>query len=89
MRAVTRQTVGALTRILAILPAVVGLAGCVVYERPMPYYAPTPAYSTTAAPTPTGQTCREYRTTATIDGKPEQLHGTACLQSDGTWQFIH
>jgi hypothetical protein len=89
MSTVIWQTVGALIRMAAIVLAVVSLAGCVVYERPVPYYAPTPAYSTTAPLAPADQTCREYRTAATIDGKPEQLHGTACLQPDGTWQFIH
>jgi hypothetical protein len=89
MRAVRWQTVDVLTRIAAIVLTVAGLAGCVVYERPVPYYPPTPAYTTTTTPTAAGQTCREYRTTATIDGKPEQLNGIACLQPDGTWQFIH
>ena len=28
-------------------------------------------------------------TTATIDGKAQEIHGMACLQPDGTWQFIH
>jgi hypothetical protein len=88
MRVVKRQAVASLTRTLAIVLAVLGLAGCVIYPRPVPYYTPVPAYSV-ATPTPADQTCREYRTTATIDGKPQELHGTACLQSDGTWQFIH
>jgi hypothetical protein len=91
MKAVTRRVVlpGGLPRIAAIALAMVGLAGCVVYEPPVPYFPPTPAYSAPATPAPAEQTCREYRTTATIDGKPQQIHGTACLQPDGTWQFIH
>lgn len=31
--------------------------------------------------------CREYRTTAVIAGKRQQLYGTACRQPDGTWQM--
>ena len=30
--------------------------------------------------------CREYRTTAIIAGKKQQMYGTACRQPDGTWQ---
>lgn len=36
--------------------------------------------------TKNNQTCREYTTTATIDGKAETIKGTACRQSDGTWK---
>ncbi len=35
-----------------------------------------------------GQNCREYKTVATINGKRETLHGTACRQSDGTWKAV-
>lgn len=31
--------------------------------------------------------CREYRTTAVIAGKKQQIFGTACRQPDGTWQI--
>jgi len=31
--------------------------------------------------------CREYRTTANIAGKKQQLYGTACRQKDGTWKI--
>lgn len=34
------------------------------------------------------QTCRQYTTTATIDGKAETIKGTACKRSDGTWQPV-
>ena len=30
--------------------------------------------------------CRDYRTTATIEGRQQQLYGTACRQPDGSWQ---
>jgi len=83
MRTLTRRfgLPGGLRRVAAITVAMVGLSGCVVYEHPVPYTAP-------AAATPVEQTCREYRTTATIDGTTQQLLGTACLQPDGTWRFI-
>ncbi len=47
-------------------------------------------YTVTPAPTYTAknnQTCRPYTTTATIDGKAETINGTACKQSNGTWQI--
>ena len=31
--------------------------------------------------------CREYRTTANIGGKMQQIYGTACRQPDGSWQI--
>jgi surface antigen len=32
--------------------------------------------------------CREYRTTAMIAGKRQQMYGTACRQPDGSWKMI-
>jgi surface antigen len=32
--------------------------------------------------------CRDYRTTATIEGRQQQLYGTACRQPDGSWQRV-
>jgi surface antigen len=32
------------------------------------------------------QYCREYRTTAIVAGKRQQMYGTACRQPDGSWQ---
>jgi surface antigen len=34
------------------------------------------------------QYCREYRSTAVIAGKRQQMYGTACRQPDGTWQTV-
>lgn len=34
------------------------------------------------------QYCREYRTTADIAGKQQQMYGTACRQPDGTWKAV-
>src|SRR5579872_3700182 len=32
------------------------------------------------------QYCREYRSTANVAGKKQQVYGTACRQPDGSWQ---
>jgi surface antigen len=41
---------------------------------------PTKTYYSDSRP------CREYTTEAWIDGRQETVYGTACRQSDGTWQ---
>lgn len=33
--------------------------------------------------------CREYRTTAIVAGKEQQVYGTACRQPDGSWKVIN
>lgn len=35
-----------------------------------------------------GRYCREYTALATIGDRHEQVHGTACLQPDGSWQLV-
>lgn len=40
---------------------------------------PTHTYESTSGP------CREYVMDAQINGRPEQIRGTACRQSDGSW----
>lgn len=35
-----------------------------------------------------GQYCREYQHTITVDGKQERGHGTACRQPDGSWKIV-
>ncbi len=42
---------------------------------------PIRTYQTTS-----GTYCREYLQSVTIDGKPEQVIGTACRQPDGSWK---
>lgn len=32
--------------------------------------------------------CREYRTTADIGGRQQQIYGTACRQPDGSWKNV-
>ena len=34
------------------------------------------------------QYCREYRSTANVAGKKQQVYGTACRQPDGTWKMV-
>jgi len=34
----------------------------------------------------TGQPCRDYTSTAVIDGQEQVINGTACRQADGTWE---
>lgn len=38
--------------------------------------------------TQSGQYCREYKQTIYVDGRQETGYGTACKQSDGTWQIV-
>jgi hypothetical protein len=82
----------------------VPLAGPPAYYYPPPaYYAPPAYYYPPPAPAPAyaappyqaggeqtqGQTCREYQSTTTIDGRPQATYGTACLQPDGTWRIVN
>jgi hypothetical protein len=73
-----------------------------IYGPPVAYapgsYYPEPAGAPSATVTPANpqsgsaagmQPCREYQTTTTIDGTPQQSHGTACLQPDGTWRLMN
>ncbi len=36
-----------------------------------------------------GQPCREFSQTIYVDGEYEEIEGTACRQSDGTWQPVN
>jgi surface antigen len=47
------------------------------------YFTPTRTY--TGA---NGQPCRDYTQTVLIEGREEQVHGTACREPDGTWRII-
>jgi surface antigen len=50
--------------------------------------------NTTYTVTPTknfdqsGEYCREYQTTVTVDGKAQKAYGTACRQPDGAWHMV-
>jgi hypothetical protein len=72
----------------------------VVYVPPPPpvVYAPPPAqvvYAPSVNAVPTrdfqdgeGRYCREYQRTAIIDGREQQVYGTACLMPDGAWRIV-
>ena len=45
-------------------------------------YTPTRTYQSQ-----TGQYCREYSETVTIDGQRREAYGTACRQPDGSWKI--
>ena len=71
----------------------------VVYGPPPPprvVYAPAPVvYAPQVAAVPTrdfrddeGRYCREYQRTAIIDGREQQIYGTACLMPDGAWRIV-
>lgn len=54
---------------------------------------PDSGNSGTVSPTRTyqsesGQYCREYHSTVTIDGEENKSYGTACRQPDGTWKIM-
>jgi surface antigen len=36
-----------------------------------------------------GETCRDYQANAAINGQWQQVHGTACLQPDGSWRIVN
>ena len=37
---------------------------------------------------PSGQYCREFQQTVTVQGQTENAYGTACRQPDGSWQVV-
>jgi surface antigen len=55
----------------------------------------SPTYGTQYQVTPirqyaaNGTTCREYTANAAIDGRWQQVRGTACLQPDGSWRMVN
>jgi hypothetical protein len=63
---------------------------------PQTFYYPPPASAepATDGPTASGPSggdgyCREYQTTARINGVMQPTYGTACLQPDGTWRIVN
>ncbi len=54
---------------------------------------PDNRHSGTVTPTRTyrrssGEQCREFQQTVSIDGRSERAYGTACRQADGSWKII-
>lgn len=66
----------------------------VIYVTPPPppaYMTPAPpvAYQTLpGGPLADNRQCREYQSTAVVNGRRVQSYGTACLQPDGSWQIV-
>lgn len=58
-----------------------------VYGGPI-YGAPVYGVPVVPAPAYGGSYCREFQTQVKIDNKLQPAWGTACLQPDGTWQFV-
>jgi hypothetical protein len=60
-----------------------------VYTGPL-YAAPQQGLGPTVTPPPpqTGN-CRQFQGDATIDGRNQPFHGTACLQPDGKWHIVN
>lgn len=48
-------------------------------------YAVTPTRTFTD---PNGQPCRDFTTTATIDGSRKTIYGTACRDNSGKWRIV-
>lgn len=44
---------------------------------------PTRTYESAGAP------CREYTMKAVVDGRPDNVYGTACRQPDGSWKTMN
>lgn len=59
-----------------------------------PVYWTNPTYGRQYQVTPLreyqawGTTCRDYQASALVNGRWQQIHGTTCLQADGSWQPI-
>ena len=61
--------------------------------KAVPWQNPDNGHAGTVTPlrtyqTGTGQYCREYTQTVTIDNRPQQSYGTACRQPDGSWKIV-
>jgi len=70
-----------------VAPAPIYYPPPVYYLPPPPpvYYAPAPAPAAAVAP---AAECRDFSTTNVIDGRPQEVHGTACRQPDGSWRIV-
>jgi surface antigen len=63
-------------------------------DRPISWMNPDTNNSYTVTPVNTyetrdGRYCREYTTTATLEGSRERVAGTACRRPDGTWEIVN
>jgi len=60
--------------------------------KPVAWHNPDSGHAGTVTPVKiyqaaSGNYCREYETSVTIDGKQEKAFGKACRQPDGSWQI--
>lgn len=59
--------------------------------RPVAWHNPDSGVDYAVVPQPAyrqdGTYCREYQTTAVIDGRPQQTYGRACRMPDGAWRL--
>ena len=64
----------------------------VVYVTRPPVQVQVPVYIPVAAPVrvqaQAANQCREYNSTAVIDGRRVPVYGTVCRQSDGNWRIV-
>ena len=61
------------------------------YPPPAVVVAPAPLAAVPASPTrltPDGRYCREFRMHGVVNGQTMPLHGTACLEPDGSWRVV-
>ncbi|MBN9563784.1 MAG: hypothetical protein J0H14_24130 [Alphaproteobacteria bacterium] len=70
--------------LVAVLSSTLVCAGCVQAPPPSAQAVISQATERVAADDPA---CREYTAQATVDGRPQQLVGRACQQSDGSWRI--
>tara|TARA_R110000824_G_scaffold118960_2_gene271453 strand:+ start:72074 stop:72574 length:501 start_codon:yes stop_codon:yes gene_type:complete len=78
-------------------PPPVVYAPSVVYAPPPVVYAPRVTYTEPLRATPTsdiyrannGQYCREYQSTARINGRLQNTYGTACQDAGGVWRVVN
>ena len=54
--------------------------------EPVPVFVPVPAPVSVVAET--GTYCREYNSTAVIDGRQVPVYGRVCRQPDGSWKAV-
>jgi hypothetical protein len=70
---------------------IVGLAlatGACVYTPPPPPALPPASAVSVPSSSASSSNCREFSDTITVGGQPQQAHGVACQQADGTWRIV-
>lgn len=61
-------------------------------NQPVEWSNPQTGYEYRVEPVDTrymrGRECREFRLLADVEGRPDEVHGTACRQPDGRWEVL-